>query len=629
MSRTVGDYNITRKLGSGSFASVFKAHHCRYPDKIVAIKAISTAKLNKKLQDNLTTEIGILQKIEHENVVRLYGIQKSERHIYLIMEYCDGGDLHRFIRKHGRLSVDTARHFMHQLGEGMRYLWSKSLIHRDLKPQNLLLSTYSENARLKIADFGFARHLAVAAMAETLCGSPLYMAPEILKFQKYDAKADLWSAGAILFEMMTGKPPFHGSNPQELLRNIEKTELMFSQDILMNPDCKSLIQQLLRKNPVERVSFEEFFRAKFIVQSFQKLEGDGVDLEHSSISEDKIEAIARSENVGLDKWKESGGSISTNVSLSTYSESTGTAFSGLKIGNSGKGIDGTTKLNSRRGGQTGVESDEAWELVSNDASRSGMSETKTFTGFKHKAVGVASSKLRSSVSSNQRREVNDSASILRYIEKYGDIGYRLGLIALNIEEGSEKLAWDRICASVISIATNERDNEEEDLCDIPNQKSIVFVLLSKSVDMLHAAIELAKGIRTKKIHIVEAAEAIVADFQKYAKRFDARIRCLLQENSEIPTSNKFPRASVILYLGLAFGQEGGRVETEIEQSPEPQNITNEKLMESCEMCYSNGLDMFRVLASEKDISPQDLRLVREYISVLTVRLEKVKILRKF
>lgn len=95
-------------------------------------------------------------------------------------------------------------------------------MQRDLKPQNLLLSESGPSAVLKIADFGFARNLQPQGLAETLCGSPLYMAPEILQSHKYDAKADLWSVGTILYELLVGRPPFNGANHIELLRNIER-----------------------------------------------------------------------------------------------------------------------------------------------------------------------------------------------------------------------------------------------------------------------------------------------------------------------------------------------------------------------------------------------------------------------
>ena len=182
--RTVGDFIFKEKLGSGSFADVYRAVH-KITGREVAVKAIALSKMNEKLEKNLESEIAILQKIEHPNVVSLIGLQKSQRHMYLIMEMCAGGDLHKYIRKHSPLRETTIRTFMRHLSNGLRALWSSNLVHRDLKPQNLLLSEDSPNATLKIADFGFARHLAVSSMAETMCGSPLYMAPEILRLRKY------------------------------------------------------------------------------------------------------------------------------------------------------------------------------------------------------------------------------------------------------------------------------------------------------------------------------------------------------------------------------------------------------------------------------------------------------------
>ena len=153
---------------------------------------------------------------------------------------------------------------MRDLALGLEFIWSKHLIHRDLKPQNLLLSANDERASLKIADFGFARHLEAAAMAETLCGSPLYMAPEILSFKKYDAKADIWSVGTVLFEMIVGHPPFGGADHKQLLQNIKQSELRIPPDIKTSPACLALLQQLLRRNPSHRSTCAEFLEAEFI-----------------------------------------------------------------------------------------------------------------------------------------------------------------------------------------------------------------------------------------------------------------------------------------------------------------------------------------------------------------------------
>ncbi|XP_019053298.1 PREDICTED: serine/threonine-protein kinase ATG1c isoform X2 [Nelumbo nucifera] len=174
-----------------------------------------------------------------------------------------------YIHKHGRVPETTAKLFMQQLAAGLQILRDNNLIHRDLKPQNLLRSTNDDQSILKIADFGFARSLQPRGLAETLCGSPLYMAPEIMQLQKYDAKADLWSVGAILFQLVTGKTPFTGSNQIQLLQNIVKSnELRFPPDNNdLSSDCIDLCQKLLRRNPVERLTFDEFFNHPFLSQT--------------------------------------------------------------------------------------------------------------------------------------------------------------------------------------------------------------------------------------------------------------------------------------------------------------------------------------------------------------------------
>lgn len=276
---------------------------------LVAIKSVNLGKLNKKLKENLTSEISILKGLHHPHIVALIDCKDTASHIHLVMEYVALGDLSYFIKKRdtiksspmvgnmmakypnppvGGLHEVVVRHFFKQLASALKFLRDRNLIHRDVKPQNLLLSPSPEYfARnkpeimpylasedslvpicgirslpmLKIADFGFARSLPSTSLAETLCGSPLYMAPEILRYEKYDAKADLWSVGTVLYEMMTSKPPFRASNHVELLRKIEKGEdkIKFPEDIAISSAVKKLIRGLLKRDPKERMSFSDFF----------------------------------------------------------------------------------------------------------------------------------------------------------------------------------------------------------------------------------------------------------------------------------------------------------------------------------------------------------------------------------
>ncbi|KAL8924624.1 MAG: hypothetical protein Q9208_003939 [Pyrenodesmia sp. 3 TL-2023] len=305
---SVGSFRRLEEIGKGSFATVYKATYSKKPG-YVAIKSVDMNKLNKKLKENLYSEIHILKGLHHPHIVALIDCQETTAHIHLVMEFCQLGDLSYFIKKRDTLSRHEAtaemirkypnppagglnevvvRHFLKQLSSALEFLREGNFIHRDVKPQNLLLDPsplflakakpetvpYAAHDKslipatgveslptLKIADFGFARSLPSTSLAETLCGSPLYMAPEILRYEKYDAKADLWSVGTVLYEMMVGKPPFRASNHVELLRKIERGEdrIRFPEETNLSDSMKRLIRRLLRRNPVERISFADFF----------------------------------------------------------------------------------------------------------------------------------------------------------------------------------------------------------------------------------------------------------------------------------------------------------------------------------------------------------------------------------
>ncbi|KAI4355327.1 hypothetical protein L6164_004110 [Bauhinia variegata] len=264
--RLIGDYILGPRIGSGSFAVVWRSRH-RHTGLEVAVKEIDKKQLSRKVSENLLKEISILSTIDHPNIIRLFEAIQTQDRIYLVLEFCGGGDLDAYIRRHGKVSEAIARHFMRQLAKGLQVLQEKHLIHRDLKPQNLLLATGEATPLLKLGDFGFARSLTPQGLADTLCGSPLYMAPEIIQNQKYDAKADLWSVGAILFQLVTGRPPFDGNSQLQLFQNIlTSTELQFPHVALkeLHPDCLDLCRSLLRQNPVERLTFKEFFDHKFL-----------------------------------------------------------------------------------------------------------------------------------------------------------------------------------------------------------------------------------------------------------------------------------------------------------------------------------------------------------------------------
>ncbi|KAM6946312.1 serine/threonine-protein kinase ULK2 [Aplochiton taeniatus] len=268
----VGDFEYSRKdlVGHGAFAVVFKGRHRKKTDWEVAIKSINKKNLSKS-QILLGKEIKILKELQHENIVALYDVQETPNSVFLVMEYCNGGDLADYLQAKGTLREDTLRVFLQQIAAAMRILNSKGIIHRDLKPQNILLSYQGRKKsgisgiRVKIADFGFARYLQSNMMAATLCGSPMYMAPEVIMSQNYDAKADLWSIGTVIYQCLVGKPPFQANSPQDLRMFYEKNRAL--QPIIpreTSPHLGHLLLGLLQRNQKDRMDFDTFFSHPFL-----------------------------------------------------------------------------------------------------------------------------------------------------------------------------------------------------------------------------------------------------------------------------------------------------------------------------------------------------------------------------
>uniref|UniRef100_A0A287CZH7 non-specific serine/threonine protein kinase n=1 Tax=Ictidomys tridecemlineatus TaxID=43179 RepID=A0A287CZH7_ICTTR len=237
----------------------------------VAVKCINKKNLAKS-QTLLGKEIKILKELKHENIVALYDFQvRPLAHVGVGEGYCNGGDLADYLHTMRTLSEDTIRLFLQQIAGAMRLLHSKGIIHRDLKPQNILLSNPGgrranpNHIRVKIADFGFARYLQSNMMAATLCGSPMYMAPEVIMSQHYDGKADLWSIGTIVYQCLTGKAPFQASSPQDLRLFYEKNKTLVP--VIpreTSAPLRQLLLALLQRNHKDRMDFEEFFRHPFL-----------------------------------------------------------------------------------------------------------------------------------------------------------------------------------------------------------------------------------------------------------------------------------------------------------------------------------------------------------------------------
>jgi serine/threonine protein kinase len=240
------------RIGKGAFSIVYKGYNQH--NKAVAIKKVFLEK--KKDTKLFIKEFKILRKLNHINIIKVHDVIIEDKNtVYLVLDYFSKGDLSKYLNNRA-LKEKFAQNYSIQLKNGMQYLFEQNIIHRDLKPQNILVS--NDNT-LKICDFGFARHFDNNIMLGTICGSPLYMAPEIMNKNKYNSKVDLWSLGIIIYEMLFGVVPFTGKNIFELMKNIKEDKLHFSEMISISFRCKMMLVNLLKIDPDERMTWNDFF----------------------------------------------------------------------------------------------------------------------------------------------------------------------------------------------------------------------------------------------------------------------------------------------------------------------------------------------------------------------------------
>ncbi|KAL8595819.1 hypothetical protein ACOMHN_012237 [Nucella lapillus] len=257
-------YVLTEKLGSGSYATVYKAYKKTGVREVVAIKCILKSGLNKASTENLLTEIELLKSLKHQHIVALKDFIWDSRYIYLVMEFCGGGDLSHFVKSKRALPERIVRKFLQQIGLALQYLRCNNVAHMDLKPQNILLTSAS-NPIIKIADFGFAKAVLEGDELQVMRGSPLYMAPEIICQKSYDARVDLWSVGVILYECLFGRAPFASTSFKELGEKIwDSRPVELPPGVEVSDDCRDLLLRLLQRNPDDRLNFDQFFSHPFV-----------------------------------------------------------------------------------------------------------------------------------------------------------------------------------------------------------------------------------------------------------------------------------------------------------------------------------------------------------------------------
>ena len=263
----ITDFTLIKELGVGSFGRVLLVQH-NLTQAQYAIKAIDKRnKANIQEKPYFRREIEIMYRIHHPNVVKLFGHFEDNTYCYFIMEYIAGGNIYSYAPKNGIHTISTqqvasiikdvisATYFLHHM--------YPPIIHRDIKPENVLLG---DNMRAKLTDFGWSNYMQGDFKRTTVCGTPIYLAPEMINNTGHDEKVDIWCIGVLLFELITGQQPWKGSDVQTVKYNISRLKINWPKQ--MDRTAADLISKILRYNPEERISLRNMLMHPFFTKYF-------------------------------------------------------------------------------------------------------------------------------------------------------------------------------------------------------------------------------------------------------------------------------------------------------------------------------------------------------------------------
>lgn len=275
------DYQLSKKLGEGGFSVVFEGvSKTDMNGTTYAIKIVEKSKLRDVPSDGITVtnEIKILQSISHPNVVKIFDTYEDHEHIYLILEEIHGGELFDHIEKKSNYCERDARDFLFTIMSTVDYLHNMHIVHRDLKSENLLLTSAHDNAGIKLIDFGFATYATSETLTDSL-GSPNFAAPEIIRSDPHGKPVDIWAIGVIAFILLTGYYPFDDLCPLKLMRQIINGKVVFPDEFwaTISDDAKDFISRCLTINSVLRLTASEALRHPWLS-----------DIHDSSLEENKL-----------------------------------------------------------------------------------------------------------------------------------------------------------------------------------------------------------------------------------------------------------------------------------------------------------------------------------------------------
>jgi len=276
-------YEQFERIGKGSYGTVYRVRKIGDEEGVnYAAKVMQISDFKQSDVKRIKEEIKIMKKLNHPDVMQLKDVFETKKKVVLIMDYCYGGHLLDRITRTTQYSEQTASRIVYRMAKVLKYLHRKGITHRDLKPENILFVNKSENSPIKVVDFGLSKYSSHGPFGKTMktpCGTPTYVAPEVLFKNGYGSQVDMWSLGVILYVLLSGYPPFYGSTLPKLIMRIKRAEFDFNLPIFksISQEAKDVISGLLKFDPKKRLTPDQLLCIPWVCGNASKDTLPGTD----------------------------------------------------------------------------------------------------------------------------------------------------------------------------------------------------------------------------------------------------------------------------------------------------------------------------------------------------------------
>ena len=389
---TINDFEITKELGTGSFGSVFLANHKKTKAQY-AIKMIDkTIPENLEEKANFNREVEIMYKLNHPNIVKLYGHFEDSQYCYFVMQFIPKRDVFELIPRPGQKpNLKLIASVMKDLISAVYYLHNMkpTIIHRDIKPENILLD---ENSKAYLTDFGWSNYRIGDRRRNTVCGTPLYLPPEMVGEFGHDETADIWCIGVLLFELITGITPFGGIDFETVKYNISRLNINWPR--VMDPDAKDLCSKILKLNGKDRLPIEQILKHNFFTKFFPNAVNELIKPEGQKY---KIFVMSKDDPKTWNQQNKQNSSSNTTPSLSYNKNNNVNNIN--KNANLKNNIKTDNNLNKNNNSNLKYK-----KITYNNKNK----ENKEISGAKSKAAYIPRANIDLSISTRNERDINSS-----------------------------------------------------------------------------------------------------------------------------------------------------------------------------------------------------------------------------